>query len=469
MNETVGLVLAAGMGKRIKSNKPKALHEVGGLPIIDHVIRSLNRANINEIIVVVGCEGEQIQEHLKDKVKYVWQKEQLGTAHAVMQAEEILKNFSGDVVVLPGDAPLIKPETIIELLFVHKDDNSAASVLTMELEDAASYGRIIRDERNQFEKIVEFKDASDDVRKIKEVNSGSYCFNSKNLFSSLLEISNDNSQKEYYLTDTLEILRKKNLPISVVKMKDSREGLGVNSRRELAMIEEIMRDLKRVELMDEGVTLIDPKSTFIDYSVIIGRDTVIKPFCTISGDTVIGSDCVIGPSANISNCIIGDSNEISTGFMSDSTILNNCHIGPYFRIRPGTRLSNGVKVGHFVELKNTQVGEFSKIPHLSYLGDAIIGKEVNVGCGVITCNYDGLNKYHTIIEDKCFIGSNSNLIAPVVVGEEAYVASGSTIDQDVEPSSLAIARCRQENKTGWVKRRKSIQKQDKIMRNLDDK
>ena len=449
-----GLVLAAGMGKRMNSKKAKALHEVCGIPILDHIIKALTSAGATEVVVVVGHEGNQIVDHLDGKYPVVWQHEQLGTGHATMQAEEIFSDYSGNILVMPGDTPLIRPETISQLVMSQQDTKSETSFLTLELDDPRAYGRIVRDKHGKFLSITEYKEATDVIKAIKEVNSGIYCFNSNILFKELKSITNKNEQGEYYLTDVLQNID----DVNVVRIKDATEGMGVNSKVELSQAESVMRERKCLSLMEEGVTIIDPKSTFVDSNVVVGNDTVLFPFTYIKGETTIGSDCVIGPNANITDCIIGDNNRIKECHIISSEIGNNCDVGPYCYIRPGSQIHNNVKIGDFVEIKNSKVGEGSKVPHLSYIGDSVIGKQVNVGCGSITCNYDGAKKYHTVIEDGAFIGSNSNLIAPVIIGKDAYIASGSTITEDVPAKALAIARCKQQNKDGWTLKKKQISK-----------
>jgi len=454
MSEFVGIILAAGIGKRMKSNLPKPLHKVCGIPIIDHIICCLQNCNIKQLITVVGHKGEILSEHLKERTEIVWQMNQLGTGDAVIQTEEILSDYNGNILVLPGDTPLIKSDSLISLMKKHEDSGAIATILTMELDDPASYGRIVRDESKKFVSITEYKDASDEIKRIKEVNTGIYCFNSKALFRALKNINNNNEQKEYYLTDVLGILVHDGVKVETVKITDPLEALGINSRQELAVAEVIMRDRKRAQLMSYGVTLIDPKTTFVDSNVVIGSDTVIMPFVYITNGTKIGNDCVIGPNVNIEKSNIGNGNNIKECHIVDSTIGDDCNIGPYCYIRPGSVISDRVKLGDFVEIKNTSIGEGTKVPHLSYIGDSTVGCKVNIGCGTITCNYDGFKKYRTVIEDGAFIGSNSNLVAPVTVEKGSYVASGSTITSTVPAGSLGIARCKQDIKEGWADRKR---------------
>jgi len=441
MTPFVGLVLAAGLGKRMKSSLPKALHQVAGQPMIDHVVGTLIESGASRVITVVGHEGHVLQQHLSGRSEAVWQNEQLGTGHAAAQAGPALAGYDGNVVVVPGDVPLLSVSAIQNLVREHETRGYAATVLTMVVDDPAEYGRIVRDPSGRVRSIVEYRDASDEIRAVREVNTSVYCFNSHYLFSALPLLSNDNQQGEYYLTDVISILISRDVPVGAVALDDASEGMGINSRAELARAEQAMRDRKRQELMEDGVTLVDPASTFIDTQVKIGRDTVIMPFTVISGSTSIGESCNIGPYVQI----------------RDSSVGNACNIGPFAFVRPGTVLGDRVKLGDFVEVKNSRVGEGTKIPHLSYIGDAVLGAGINIGAGTITCNYDGATKHTTVIDDGAFVGANSNLVAPVRVGQNAYIATGSTVTTDVPAEALAIARARQENKDGWVARRRATQ------------
>ena len=441
MTSFVGLVLAAGLGKRMKSSLPKALHQVAGQPMIDHVVGTLIESGASRVITVVGHEGHILQEHLAGRSETVWQHEQLGTGHAAAQAGPALAGYSGNVVVIPGDVPLLSTSSIQNLVEEHESHGYVATVLTMVVDDPGEYGRVVRDASGHVSSIVEYRDASDEIRAVREVNTSVFCFSSHDLFSALPLLSNDNQQREYYLTDVISVLISKKLPVGAVTLDDASEGMGINSRAALARAEQAMRDRKRRELMEDGVTLVDPASTFIDMQVKIGCDTVIMPFTVILGSTSIGESCNIGPYV----------------YIRDSSLGNGCNIGPFTFVRPGTVLGDRVKVGDFVEVKNSRVGEGTKIPHLSYIGDAVLGAGINIGAGAITCNYDGAAKHTTVIDDGAFIGANSNLVAPVRVGQNAYIATGSTVTTDVPAEALAIARARQENKDGWVARRRASQ------------
>jgi len=365
----------------------------------------------------------------------------LGTGHAAAQAAPALAAYTGSIVVVPGDVPLLSASAIKNLVEEHEAHGYSATVLTMVVDDPAEYGRVVRDPSGHVSSIVEYRDASDEIRAIREVNTSVYCFNCHDLFNALPLLSNNNRQGEYYLTDVISVLISKKLPVGAVTLDDASEGMGINSRAELARAEQAMRDRKRRELMEDGVTLVDPASTFVDMQVKIGPDTVIMPFTVISGSTSIGESCNIGPYVHI----------------RDSSVGNECNIGPFAFVRPGAILGDRVKVGDFVEVKNSRVGEGTKIPHLSYIGDAVLGAGINIGAGTITCNYDGVAKHTTVIDDGAFVGANSNLVAPVRVGQNAYIATGSTVTTDVPAEALAIARARQENKDGWVARRKAAQ------------
>ncbi len=439
MMSFVGLVLAAGLGKRMKSSLPKALHQVAGQPMIDHVVGTLAKSGASRLITVVGHEGQLLQDHLAGRSEIVWQHEQLGTGHAAAQAGPALADYAGNVVIMPGDVPLIPVSAIRNLVNTHESGGYAATVLTMVLDDPGAYGRIVRDRLGHVNSIVEYRDASDAIRAVCEVNTGVFCFRNRDLARALPLLSNRNQQGEYYLTDVIYVLISQNLPVGAIALDDASEGMGINSRAQLAAAEQVMRDRKRRALMDDGVTLVDPASTFIDAQAKIGRDTVIMPFTVITGDSSIGEACNIGPYVCIRDSCIGD----------------RCNIGPFAFLRPGTVLGDQVKVGDFVEIKNSRVGEGTKVPHLSYIGDALLGSGINIGAGTITCNYDGVAKHATVIEDGAFIGANANLVAPVRVGQNAYIATGSTVTTDVPAEALAIARARQENKDGWVARRRA--------------
>lgn len=448
------VILAAGKGVRMASALPKVLHPVAGKPMVEHVINQVKAAGIEDIILVIGAGREKVEEAMaEEQLKFVVQEQQLGTGHALMQAG-LAVGHEGQVLVLAGDTPLLIPELLQELMAFHREQGAAATVLSCEVDKSYGYGRIIRNQEGLLERIVEEKDADAIQKAIKEINSGIYCFNTRIVFEKLSQLKNSNSQGEYYLTDVIEILKSEKQPVAVYKSSDSESIYGVNDREQLAYAESVLRRRINRQLMKEGVTIIDPLSTFIDSEVKIGRDTVIYPFTIIEGKTVVGQNCEIGPGVRIDSSLIGNGVIIESSRIKQAQVGDNCNIGPFAYLRPETVLHNGVKVGDFVEVKKSVIGENSKIPHLSYVGDAQVGKGVNIGAGTITCNYDGRNKNLTVLQDGAFIGSNTNLVAPVKIGKNSYTGAGSTITRDVEDNSLAIERAPQKNIIDWSKRSK---------------
>ncbi|MFF2501659.1 bifunctional UDP-N-acetylglucosamine diphosphorylase/glucosamine-1-phosphate N-acetyltransferase GlmU [Peribacillus sp. NPDC058075] len=451
MSNRYAIILAAGQGTRMKSKLYKVLHPVCGKPMVQHVIDQVNQLQIEDIVTVIGHGAEKVQEQLGDSCKYALQEQQLGTAHAVMQAESVLSAKSGTTLVICGDTPLIKAETMKELIALHEQSQAKATILTAYADNPAGYGRVLRGEGGLVEKIVEHKDASDEERYVKEINTGTYCFDNQALFNALKKVSNENVQGEYYLPDVIEILKQEGEVVTAFQSSDFEETLGVNDRVALSQAEQILRKRINETHMRNGVTIIDPLTTFIEADVQIGQDTVINPGSFIKGKSIIGQDCLIGPNTEISNCEIGDGTEVLQSVVHESSIGSFVKIGPFAHVRPQSDIKDSVKIGNFVEIKKTVFGKGSKASHLSYIGDAEVGENVNIGCGSITVNYDGKNKYLTKIEDNVFIGCNSNLVAPVTVGEGAYVAAGSTITQDVPQDALSVARARQVNKEDYVK------------------
>ncbi len=419
----IALVLAAGKGTRMKSDKSKLVHKIYGKELVKRVVETAQKSGVDEVITVVGYKKEQVQLVLGDSVKYAYQEEMLGTGHAVMQAENYLKGKEGKVVVLCGDVPILRPETIKNLIQKSIENKEYATVLTAIYNNPTGYGRIVRDIGGNIKGIVEEKDATETQKEIQEINSGIYCFDIQELIKALKEIKPNNAQKEYYLPDVVRIMNEKGLKTGAVIVEDNTEILGVNDKMQLELLTKVLKLRINQYHMQNGVTIEDIDNTYIYDDVEIGTDTVIHPNTTIKNDVVIGNDCELGPNSYI---------------------------------REGCRLANKVKVGSFVELKKAIVGEGAKIPHLSYMGDCEIGAKTNVGCGTITCNYDGFNKSKTIIGDNCFIGSNVNLVAPVTLGKNSFVAAGSTITNDVPADSLAIARERQTNKEGWNRKNLKI-------------
>jgi bifunctional UDP-N-acetylglucosamine pyrophosphorylase/glucosamine-1-phosphate N-acetyltransferase len=447
------LILAAGKSTRMKSKYAKVLHRAGGRTLIEHVLNTAH-ALTPDISVVVGHSADQVRASISE-VKFVDQKEQLGTGHAVLAARENYANYAGDVLVLPGDVPLIGEETLRSFLKFHRDGRFRASVLTADIDNPHGYGRIVRRNDHEVERIVEHRDAGAEVLKIREINSSIYVFNAPSLFDALTKIQNNNAQREYYLTDVIGILVDGQENVGAFKVMSAEEILGINTRQELAAVDRVMRRRKCESLMTEGVTIIDPETAYIDADVRIGADTVIYPSVQLYGATVIGEEATIHSFSRISSSTLGARSEVLEGcIVVDSTVGEDVCIGPYAHLRMGTTIAATAKIGNFVEIKKSSVGVGTKSMHLAYLGDATIGGNVNIGAGVITCNYDGVNKHPTVIEDGAFVGTDSQLIAPVRVGKDAYVAAGSSITEDVPPESLAIARGRQVNKPGWVKTRR---------------
>ncbi|ONN27755.1 bifunctional N-acetylglucosamine-1-phosphate uridyltransferase/glucosamine-1-phosphate acetyltransferase [Thermosipho affectus] len=434
------LILAAGMGKRMNSKYPKVIHEIFGKPMILWVIETAKK--FGEVAVVLGHKYEMVEDKLSSDVRIYIQKKQLGTAHAVMSAIEFVSK-DDNLLILYGDVPFISYETLKRLEKVHLESNSDVTILTAILENPSGYGRIVRDDKI---KIIEDKDADDEVKKIKEINTGIYIIKGRYLIENINKINNNNAQGEYYLTDILKFTEK----ISTVITENIDEITGINDRIQLARLEKRIRKKINEKLMKEGVRIIDPDVVYIDPQVKIGKDTIIYPFTFIEGDTTIGEDCIIGPMTRIKNSKIGNNVIINRSEVEKAEVKDNVSVGPYARLREGTTLDTNVKIGNFVETKKTVMGQNSKAQHLTYLGDATIGKNVNIGAGTITCNYDGKKKHPTFIEDNVFIGSNSSLVAPVKIGKNSITAAGSTITNNVPENSLAIARERQINKENWV-------------------
>ena len=454
MADLTTVILAAGKGTRMKSSLPKVLHKAGGKAMLAHVLTAAKEAGARRNIVVVGFGGEAVEAALKGEAEFVTQAEQLGTGHAVLQAEPLLGGTQGTVLVLCGDTPLLTGKLLEKLVREHAAAGAKATVLTAVMPDATGYGRVLRSADGMVERIVEHKDATAEERAVREVNSGIYCFEAPDLFAALHEVGNDNAQGEYYLPDVLEILKKKGEKIFAVAADDYEETLGVNSRAQLAASEKILRRRKNEALMADGVTLMDPDATYVDADVRVGRDTVLYPGTWLEGATVIGEGCEIGPSARFQDVKVGAHVTAHFCYAHECEIADGVTLGPYVHIRPATKLAAHVKIGNFVEVKNSVVGEGTKLPHLSYIGDADIGAGVNMGCGTITVNYDGKKKFRTEVGDNAFVGCNSNLVAPVRVGAGAYIGAGSTITKEVPEGDLAIARAHQKNITGWADKRK---------------
>ncbi|PZE19201.1 bifunctional UDP-N-acetylglucosamine diphosphorylase/glucosamine-1-phosphate N-acetyltransferase GlmU [Paenibacillus xerothermodurans] len=446
----MGIVLAAGQGKRMKSKLYKVLHPVGGKPMVGHVIDALEQIDTQRTVVVVGHGADAVKAYLGDRVEYAMQEQQLGTGHAVLQAEALLGQEDGLTVLLYGDTPLITSNSLRQMIELHREKGAAATVMTAIMDDPTGLGRIIRDEQGRVSRIVEQKDCSSEEREIKEINSGMYCFSNRKLFDALSKVTNNNAQNEYYVTDVVGILVNQGEVVEAYCTPDAIDTFGVNDRVALSEAERIMRARINKQQMINGVTLIDPANTYIDADVRIGSDTVILPGTVIKGKTVIGENCVIGPNTEITDSTLGSNIQVKQSVLLEAVVGDSSTIGPFAYLRPGAELGHSVKIGDFVEIKNAKLADDVKVSHLSYIGDAVVGKNVNFGCGAITVNYDGFNKQLTEVADDAFIGSNVNLIAPVKVGKGAYVVAGSTITNDVNADDLAIARERQINKPGYA-------------------
>ena len=455
--DTHVVILAAGQGTRMKSKLPKVLHPVAGRPLIEHVLRAADSISPATATLIVGHGADMVRERLRGRpnAQFALQEPQLGTAHALQQAESHLAGRKGTLVLLSGDVPLLTAATLRRLIDTHQNAGAAATVVTAVVDRPYGYGRVVRN-KGRIARIVEERDASADVRQIREINAGIYAFDLAPLFDALRGIASQNAQGEYYLTDLIAIYRRRKLPVETLIIDDAQEIRGVNSRSELAEVSRLVRQTKNEELMAAGVTIIDPATTYIDSDVEIGADTVIHPGVVIEGQTRIGSACEIQGSVRIRDSELADRVTIlNFCLITGARVAEGASVGPFAHLRPETVVGEGAKIGNFVELKKTTMGPGSKANHLAYLGDATIGAKVNVGAGTITCNYDGVNKHATIIEDGAFIGSDTQLIAPVRIGKGAYVGAGSSITEDVPAGALGIARGRQSNVKGWVERKKA--------------
>ncbi len=455
-------ILAAGKGTRLKSRHPKVLHEIAGRPLLAHVVAAaMQVVPAKNIFAIIGHEADKVRSALEATgIGFVLQSEQRGTGHAMMQAREALHRFE-HVLVLSGDVPLIAPQTITLLRDFHTSHKAAMTILTAEPPDPTGYGRVFRrvvkgKETDEVERIVEQKDLRGTEAQRREINSGIYAFATKPLYEHIGELGTDNAHHEYYLTDLAELLRKSKQKVLALPADDSHEVLGVNTRMELAQLDAQLRAKKARELMLAGITIFRPDSCDIDADVEVGTDTVIEPFVQLIGKTKIGADCRIRSYSVITNCEIGDKVLVQPGcILEDSVVRNGAQLGPYSHLRPGSDIGESAHIGNFVETKKTRMGKGSKANHLSYLGDAEIGEGVNIGAGTITCNYDGVHKHKTVIEDGVFIGSDSTLVAPVRIGRGAYVGAASCITDDVPADALAIGRGRQVVKEDWARQRRT--------------
>jgi bifunctional UDP-N-acetylglucosamine pyrophosphorylase/glucosamine-1-phosphate N-acetyltransferase len=456
------VILAAGKGTRMKSSVPKVVHRLAGLPLLEHVARTASALDAATTTIVVGHGADEVRAAVTPRpdLAFVLQSPQLGTGHALLQAEPVLKGQQGTVLLLYGDVPLLRETTLVRLLEHHREHRAALTVLTARLSDPYGYGRIVRDEAGGLTRIVEERDASADERAIREINSGIYALELDGLFDALRGLATNNAQGEYYLTDLVSAWHRSGRRVEALCTDQPDELKGVNTRVDLAELGAVLLDRTRRAHMMAGVTLEDPASTYIETDVTIGEDTVLAPGVVLTGKTSIGSRCVIHSGTRITDSTVADDvTVLDHCVITDSSIAAGAAIGPLAHLRPGSQLGKGARVGNFVELKKTSLGEGSKANHLAYLGDATIGAHVNVGAGVITCNYDGTSKHPTVIEDGVFVGSDSQLVAPVTIGAGAYVAAGSTITHDVPAGALGVARSHQTNKDGWVAKRSARKKE----------
>ena len=446
------IILAAGKGTRMKSKLHKVLHQVCGKTMVEHVLTQLQAADIQNIVTVVGYGADTVKDALGDQVRYALQKQQLGTGHAVMQTEDLLGELAGQTLVVSGDTPLFTAATFNHLFQYHEQRHAAVTILTSKAPDPPGYGRIVRNEIGIVERIVEQKDASVEEQAIHEINTGVYCFDNQKLFAALKRLTNDNAQGEYYLTDVIGILKEEGEIVTAYQMEDFDESMGVNDRSALAKATKIMQKRINTQLMKDGVTLVDPETAYIDTDVQIGQDTVIEGNVVIKGRTTIGADCLIGAGSRIEDSTLHDDVTIMSSTLERSEVHSGADVGPNSHLRPEAELGENVHVGNFCEVKKAYIGAGTKVGHLSYIGDATLGKNINVGCGVVFVNYDGTNKLHTNVGDHAFIGSNSNIVAPVNIAANSFVAAGSTITDSTEQFDMAIARARQVNKPGYAKK-----------------
>jgi len=457
------VILAAGQGTRFKSKKAKVLHEVGGRPLIAHVVRTAQALSPEAIFVIVGYQAEAVIESLRElagpqpgeSIRFIRQAEPLGTGHALRCGQAALESAAPRLLVLYGDTPLLTPLTLQQFLESHLRTGAAASVLTAQREDPAGYGRILRGPDNAVTGIVEQKSASPEQLRIREVNTGIYCFETKLLFPEVERLTPDPTTGEYYLTDVIGLLTSRGHKVAAYEAPHAQEVMGVNNRAEMAEVDAILRARKATDLMLAGVTIIRPETVLIDPDAEVGADTVIEPGVSLLGRTRVGEDCRIGAFSVITDSEIADGVNVQPScVITEAKVAAGAAIGPFARLRPGTEIGPEARIGNFVEVKNTRVGRRARAGHLTYLGDATVGENTNIGAGTITCNYDGEKKNLTVIEDEVFIGSGTELVAPVRVGQGAYVAAGSTITEEIPPGTLAIARSRQVTKPGWVRQRK---------------
>ena len=446
------VILAAGKGTRMKSDLPKVLHKVAGISMLEHVFRSVNAINPEKTVTVIGHKAELVEQVLAGQTEFVRQTEQLGTGHAVMMAEPVLENLTGQTLVIAGDTPLITGESLKNLIDFHINHKNVATILTAEADDPFGYGRIVRNQHGEVLKIVEQKDASDFEQQIKEINTGTYVFDNARLFEALKNINTNNAQGEYYITDAIGIFRENGEKVGAYTLKDFDESLGVNDRVALATAESVMRRRINQQHMVNGVSFVNPDATYIDVDVEIAPEVQVEANVTLKGQTKIGVETILTNGTYIVDSVIGERTVITSSMIEESSVADGVTVGPYAHIRPGSSLAKDVHVGNFVEVKGSSIGENTKAGHLTYIGNSEVGANVNFGAGTITVNYDGQKKYKTIIGDNVFVGSNSTIIAPVELGDNSLVGAGSTITKDVPADAIALGRGRQINKEDYAKR-----------------
>lgn len=450
MMKKYAVVLAAGKGTRMKSKFHKVLHPILGKPMVEHAITNLEKIGVEKVVTVIGYEAESVKAVLKDRVQYAMQTEQLGTGHAVMMTKDQLEGLEGVTIVTYGDVPLLTETTLANLFEYHQSQKAALTVLTASADDPTGYGRIIRDEADNVLRIVEQKDASPAELQVQEINTGVCCYDNQILFQALTKINNNNSQGEYYLTDLVGIVREMGHKVVAYLNQDFEETLGVNDRVQLAHAEKVLRQRINETHMRNGVSLIDPQNTYIGTDVKIEQDVTIHPGVMLTGNTYVGTNSVIGANSQLHNAQIGENTFINASVISDSNIGSNTTVGPFAHIRMNSEIGSQVRIGNFVEIKKSVFKEGAKSAHLSYIGDAELGENVNMGCGSITVNYDGKNKYKTTIGANTMVGCNVNLVAPITIAPNAYLAAGSTLTKDVPENALAIARSKQEIKAEYA-------------------
>ena len=446
------IILAAGKGTRMKSDLPKVLHKVAGISMLEHVFRSVNAINPEKTVTVIGHKAELVEQVLAGQTDFVRQTEQLGTGHAVMMAEPVLENLTGQTLVIAGDTPLITGESLKNLIDFHINHKNVVTILTAEADNPFGYGRIVRNQHEEVLKIVEQKDASDFEQQIKEINTGTYVFDNARLFEALKNINTNNAQGEYYITDVIGIFRENGEKVGAYALKDFDESLGVNDRVALATAESVMRRRINQQHMVNGVSFVNPHATYIDVDVEIAPEVQVEANVTLKGQSKIGAETILTNGTYIVDSVIGERTVITNSMIEESIVSDGVTVGPYAHIRPGSSLAKDVHVGNFVEVKGSSIGENTKAGHLTYIGNSEVGANVNFGAGTITVNYDGQKKYKTIIGDNVFVGSNSTIIAPVELGDNSLVGAGSTITKDVPADAIALGRGRQINKEDYAKR-----------------